>query len=131
MGPYFQQVMTDLFGGVCPADSWSWEWHRGFVDELTMSCEDWLQLGKHCVQTVPLMVVVLDDRQPAEAKGRFTWTKTDRHWAFHKESEVPDCLFVRLAARRRGKAQYASAEEAAADLNRAALAWAWAQAWDE
>jgi hypothetical protein len=71
--------------GICGRCDWhtgiphslkgTWEWHRGFVEEITCAAEDWLQHGDAIAEATPLRLVRLTDlfepRYGRFADGKF------------------------------------------------------------
>jgi uncharacterized protein (TIGR02996 family) len=56
-----------------PHGGWAWEFRRGFVESVTLSCADWLAHGPALVRRQPVQEVRLNDREPIESAYGWRW----------------------------------------------------------
>jgi uncharacterized protein (TIGR02996 family) len=114
------------------ADVWwdAWAFRRGFVAEVTLPCQAWLEHGPALVRAAPLERVTLSDRQPSRwyrlGWGEWYWVRQAGPTP-HVPDGLPPELCALLSTGRvdeDGVMTYLSRERAQDALSRACLGWA-------
>jgi uncharacterized protein (TIGR02996 family) len=105
-------------------------WRRGFVAEVTLPCQAWLEHGPALVRAAPLERVTLSDRQPSRwyrlGWGEWYWVRQAGPTP-HVPDRLPPELCALLSTGRvdeDGVMTYLSRERAQDALSRACLGWA-------
>jgi uncharacterized protein (TIGR02996 family) len=104
--------------------------HRGFVAEVTLPCQAWLEHGPALARAAPLERVTLSDRQPSRwyrlGWGEWYWVRQAGPTP-HVPDRLPPELCALLSTGRvdeDGVMTYLSRERAQDALSRACLGWA-------
>lgn len=100
-----------------------WRFHRGFVDEVSCTCDVWLKHGPAVVAVQPVAKVRITDKKPWRSReGAFMWfVWPDEGVGISSEDDIPDSWAEFMSA------PYDSEADALADLFQGALLWARSQ----
>lgn len=89
-----RQIATGSRYGDEKAAGWSWEWRRGFVEEVRCPLRAWLDHGGAIVRRHPVTRVAATDREPYLSPGAgYVWHPSSRMTAHSPPSFVPDAVW--------------------------------------